>query len=72
MVMERYEQHLPNLGDYQIRQILTVDMKKARTAAPYIVGNTMGEEIEHGFHVPLTHTVLLLLDSCQNKSTMII
>jgi hypothetical protein len=55
METERYEQHLTYFGDYQIRQSLIIDMKKARMVEPYLVGRSIREEVEHKFHVPLLH-----------------
>jgi hypothetical protein len=50
---ERYEKHLTYFCDYQMGQSLTVDMTKARTVEPYLVGRSMREEVEHDFHMPL-------------------
>jgi hypothetical protein len=41
MKTERSKKHLIYLGDYQIGQSLTVDMTKARTVEPYLVGRNM-------------------------------
>jgi hypothetical protein len=45
MVMERYKQHSSYFGDYQIRQSLTINMRKDMAVEPYIAGITFWEEI---------------------------
>jgi hypothetical protein len=56
MEMERYEKYLTYFGGQErVGQSLTVDMTKARTVEPYLVGKRMTEEVENHSHVPLKH-----------------
>jgi hypothetical protein len=58
MVTDRYKQHLTTyIADYRIGQSLTINiMRKTRPLDPYIVGNTMQEKIQQGFHMLLVHS----------------